>query len=123
VIIADTTIWIDHLRSRDPTLERLMEGIEVLMHPFILGELMLGSIADRTDRLREWRDLPKAKVLRHEDVQLLIETHRLYSRGIGYTDANLLVTAMSSDGVQLWTRDKRLSRLAVEMDVAARLDH
>jgi hypothetical protein len=123
VIIADTTIWIDHLRSTDPTLARLAAGAELLMHPFVVGELALGSIARRAERLREWADLPMAKMLRHDDVLAFVEANRLYSRGIGYTDVNLLASAATSDGVQLWTRDGSLKRLAGEFGVLARLDH
>ena len=123
MIIADTTIWIDHLRSADPTLARLAAGAELLMHPFVVGELSLGSIAKRTQRLKEWADLPRAKVLRHDDILTFVEVNRLYSRGIGYTDVNLLASAATSDGVQLWTRDGSLKKLAGEFGVLARLDH
>jgi predicted nucleic acid-binding protein len=122
VIIADTTIWIDHLRSSDPTLARLAAGAELLMHPFVVGELTLGSITKRAERLREWSDLPSAKVLRHDDILKFIESNRLFSRGIGYTDVNLLASAATSDGVHLWTRDSKLAKVADEFDVLARLD-
>jgi predicted nucleic acid-binding protein len=123
VILADTTIWINHLRSADPTLERLVLGVEILMHPFVLGELVLGSLAQRARRIREWNDLPSAKVLRHDDLLAFVEAHRMFSRGIGYTDANLLASAATSDGVLIWTRDTSLSRLADEFGILARLDH
>ena len=123
MIIADTTIWIDHLRLADRTLERLVEGVEILMHPFVTGELALGSIAHRPRRLREWSELPQAKVLRHDDLMAFVDKHRVFSRGIGYTDLNLLASAATSDGVQLWTRDGALVKLAGEFGVLARLDH
>jgi len=93
------------------------------MHPFVIGELALGSIAKRAVRISEWRDLPRAKVLRHDDIMTFIEAHGLFARGVGYTDINLLASAATSDGVLLWTRDGRLSRLADEFGVLARLDH
>jgi len=123
VIIADTTIWINHLRSADPTLERLVAGVEILMHPFVFGELVLGSLAHRAERLREWADLPVAKVLRHDDILTFVETNRLFARGIGYTDVNLVASAATSDGVQLWTRDRCLRDVANDFGVLARLDH
>ena len=122
MIIADTTIWIDHLRSSDPTLERLVAGVEILMHPFVVGELVLGSIADRSHRLRQWADLPVAKVLRHDDLLAFIESNRLFARGIGYTDVNLVASAATSDGVLLWTRDRRLHGVAADFGVLARRD-
>jgi predicted nucleic acid-binding protein len=123
MILADTTIWVDHLRSPDPTLARLAAGAELVMHPFVIGELALGSIAKRALRLKEWADLPVAKVLRHDDILAFVETNRLYSRGIGYTDVNLLASAATSDGVLLWTRDGSLRDLAAEFGVLAKLDH
>jgi predicted nucleic acid-binding protein len=67
--------------------------------------------------------LPSAKVLRHDDILRFIESNRLFSRGIGYTDVNLLASAATSDGVQLWTRDGKLAKAADEFGVLARLDH
>ena len=123
MILADTTVWIDHFRATDPNIERLVDRLELYMHPFVIGELAMGSIADRQRAISAWREFPMAKVLRHEDLLALVEQHRLYSRGIGYTDANLLASVLTTSGMQLWTRDKRLFGLASEMGVAARVDH
>ncbi|MHB1109141.1 MAG: type II toxin-antitoxin system VapC family toxin [Devosia sp.] len=123
MILADTSVWIDHLRIRDPTLERLMEAIELLMHPFVLGELALGSLHRREAKLMEWRKLPMAAVPRHDDILELIARNELFGRGIGYIDATLLASAMAMQGTKLWTRDRRLAAVAVEMKVAARLDN
>ena len=123
MIIADTTIWIDHLRSFDPQIERLGAAVQLMMHPFILGELVLGSLKGRSERIRQWRELPMAKVLRHDDLLKFVEAHRLFARGIGYTDLNLVASAATSDGVQLWTRDGRLRKVAEEFGVLAKLDH
>src|SRR5690349_3037041 len=39
VILADTSVWIEHFRKGEPALqERLSEG-RILMHPWISGEL------------------------------------------------------------------------------------
>ena len=123
MIVADTSIWIDHLREKDTTLERLLAVVGLAMHPFVLGELALGSINQREAKLREWRKLPQLAAQTPAMVLALIENRRLYSRGIGYTDANLLASTLATPGTKLWTRDRRLATVAAELGVAARLDH
>ena len=39
MILVDTSVWIDHLRSESLTLSDLLRNGRVLMHPFVLGEL------------------------------------------------------------------------------------
>jgi predicted nucleic acid-binding protein len=39
MVLVDTSVWIDHLRNDNHRLRELLDGAEVLMHPFILGEL------------------------------------------------------------------------------------
>ena len=46
MILVDTSIWIDHLSDGEPYLVRLLEDESVLMHPFIAGELALGSLGN-----------------------------------------------------------------------------
>ena len=47
VILADTSIWIDHFRHSDAELRRIIEEDMLLCHPFVIGELALGSLRDR----------------------------------------------------------------------------
>ena len=47
MILVDTSVWIAHLRVKDPVLSRLLEAGQVLMHPFILGELACGNLQNR----------------------------------------------------------------------------
>jgi predicted nucleic acid-binding protein len=115
MIVADTSVWIDHLRSGDQQLVTELECGSILMHPFIAGELALGSLgspAKRAAILRDLDSLPTAKLARNEEVRLLIERRSLFSLGIGYVDANLLASVLLTPGDQLWTRDKRLRRIA-----------
>jgi hypothetical protein len=44
MILADSSIWVDHLRRKDATMEaRLGERI-IVIHPFIIGEVALGHL-------------------------------------------------------------------------------
>lgn len=47
MILADTSIWIDHFRHVDAELRRIIEGDLLLCHPAVIGELALGSLRDR----------------------------------------------------------------------------
>jgi predicted nucleic acid-binding protein len=47
VILVDTSIWNDHWRNRDERLTRLLESGQVLVHPFVVGELALGNLLHR----------------------------------------------------------------------------
>ena len=40
-VLADTSIWIDHFRRGDVRLEECLDHGDVVMHPFIVGELLL----------------------------------------------------------------------------------
>lgn len=108
MILVDTSIWIDHLRQRDERLSKLLNHGQVLAHPFVIGELALGSLQNRVVILGALQDLPQAPVATEGEVLSFIEQNALYSIGIGYIDAHLLAAVRLSPGATLWTRDKRL---------------
>ena len=114
MILVDTSIWIDHLRTGDKELAELLTNSQVLMHPFILGELACGNLRQRTEILTLLKDLPQATTARDDEVLYFIERHELMGRGIGYIDAHLLASVVLDGGAHLWTRDKRLQAIAGE---------
>ena len=116
MILIDTSVWVDHLRKGDPQLADLLERGVVIMHPFVLGEIACGSLADRSSILELLQDLPAAVVADGEEVLGFIERHGLHGKGVGYIDVHLLASvALTADGVRLWTRDRRLSAMAAEL--------
>ena len=62
MILVDTSIWVDHLRSGDPTLRALLDDGQVLVHPFVIGEIALGSLRRRDVVLTAMANLPPAAV-------------------------------------------------------------
>lgn len=120
MILADTSVWVDHLRRGHPTLARLLEACEVLAHPFVIGELALGHLERRDLILGDLRDLPQAAVASHQELLHFIGQRRLFGRGLGYVDAHLLAATQLTAGAALWTQDKRLHRVAEELALAAR---
>jgi predicted nucleic acid-binding protein len=113
LILVDTSVWVDHLRSGDAQLADLLERGAVLMHPFVVGEIACGSLSDRSSILELLGDMPAAVVAEGDEVLAFIERHVLHGKGIGYVDVHLLASVALTEGASLWTRDKRL-RLAAE---------
>jgi len=118
VILVDSSIWIDHLRAPDERLGRLLQDDLVVTHPHVIGELALGSLRDRDLMLDLLDQLPQVPLAEDIDVRRMIETRRIHARGIGYSDAHLLASALIDRRAQIWTRDKRLAAVAGELGVA-----
>lgn len=95
---------------------------QTLMHPFVIGEIALGSIRRRQSLISMLRGQHKAPVATHDEVLDLIERERLHGLGIGYVDAHLLASARLA-GAALWTRDKRLDLAADRLGVRAGVEH
>jgi len=116
--LVDASVWIDHFRNGSGELAEALDRGEVLTHPFVIGEIALGSVRQRQVVLTELGRLPTAAVARTEEVLRLIEAQRLWSAGIGYVDAHLLASVLLTPGSLLWSRDKRLMSAAVSLGVA-----
>lgn len=112
MILVDTSVWIDHLRGGDERLVTLLNSGQVLMHPFVIGELACGNLRNRKEVLTLLKDLPKAPIATDNEVLFFIERHALMGRGIGYVDAHFLAAATLNESPRLWTRDKRLRATA-----------
>jgi predicted nucleic acid-binding protein len=76
VILADTSIWVDHFRSGNDELRRLLTDRQIVMHPFIVGELALGSLRERTKVLAFLDMLPQVRVARLDEVRQMIDVLR-----------------------------------------------
>ncbi len=118
MILVDTSIWIDHLRQSCEKLAQLLGAGQVFVHPYIIGELALGSLQNRHAVLGALQNIPHAPVATDNEVLHLIETNALYGIGIGYIDAHLLAAARLSPGTLLWTRDKRLLDASTRLGLA-----
>ena len=110
MILVDTSVWIEHFRKGNRRLKSLLYENEVLIHPFIIGEIACGSLENRTEILNLLGALPEARLADHHEVLNLIESKHIYGRGIGWVDAHLLASALLSNS-KLWTLDKRFSEV------------
>jgi predicted nucleic acid-binding protein len=115
VILADTSVWIDHLRSRDATLAGLLDNSAVLAHPWVTGELALGNLRRRNEVIGLIQGLPQATMASDDEVLRLIEQESLHGAGIGYVDAQLIAATRLTPDTALWTRDERLSTVTTRL--------
>jgi predicted nucleic acid-binding protein len=110
VILADTSIWVDHLRNRNPEMEKYLGQGQIIMHPFIVAELSVDSLRNRQTTLGAMESLLQAKVAALPEVRHMIEAQTLYSKGIGLTDAHLVASCLITPGTHLWTRNLALKK-------------
>jgi predicted nucleic acid-binding protein len=116
MILVDTSVWIDFFRGRPAasTLTDHLDQDRVLVHPWVRGELALGSLGRRRSAvLADLARLPPAPMVTESEVLAMIDARRLSGSGIGWVDAQLLASALVT-GAALWTRDRRLASVAAE---------
>ena len=114
MILVDTSVWIDHLRHGEAELVAALQQSQIIVHPFVVGELACGNLKNRSQILSLLESLPAATKASDAEVRAFIDQHALMGRGIGYIDVHLCASARLS-GAQLWTRDKRLHAVASEL--------
>jgi len=94
---------------------------QIVIHPFIIAELALGSLQERTNTLVLLDLLPQIRMAQLSEVRLMIEARRLYNLGIGLTDAHLIASVFINPSTLLWTKDKRLRKAAESLGIYASL--
>jgi predicted nucleic acid-binding protein len=121
MILVDSSVWIDHLRTPEPRLSRLLTVREALVHPFVLGEIVLGFTRGQPNLVEVLRDAPQAPVAEPDEVLAFVEMHGIGGRGIGYVDAHLLASTLLLPDTLIWSRDRRLAAVADTLGIAADL--
>ena len=115
--LVDTACWIDHLHRPNDRLGQLLAWEQVLLHPFVFGEISCGQTHQRESTLRALRELDLAPVAEDKAVMELVETRQLFGVGLGFVDAHLLASAMIAE-CALMTRDRALLRAAERIGVS-----
>lgn len=116
MVLVDTSVWVDHLQKGDARLEFFLENDEILIHPFIIGELACGNMKNRLQVLSLINRLPVIVTACSRDVLKMIERRQLFGIGLGWVDAHLLASCMLGQHL-LWTRDKKLRSAAIDCRV------
>ncbi|MBW1930779.1 MAG: type II toxin-antitoxin system VapC family toxin [Deltaproteobacteria bacterium] len=117
MVIVDTSIWITHLRQGNRHLKALLLDGEVMCHPFIIGELACGNIKNRNEILSLLQALPMAPIIEFDEFLYFVDRNKLMGIGIGFVDVHLLASAQLAN-VPLWTTDKRLRSVALDLNLA-----
>ena len=108
MILADTSVWVDHLRRGNARLAALREQTQVAGHPFVTGEIALGHLKRRAEILALLTSLPQAAPAEHDEVLRFVAENELAGSGLGWVDVHLLASAALGRS-RLWTLDKRLA--------------
>jgi predicted nucleic acid-binding protein len=119
MVLVDTSVWVRFLSNRAPYaagLDRLLADGDVVGHEFVFGELLIGDRGGRRQLLAEYGLLVEAPVVPHVEVVRFIRERKLHGRGIGWVDAHLLASALTSHSM-LWTADARLADVANALGV------
>ena len=116
-ILIDTSVWINHLRKPDSEIERLLAEDRVVTHPFILGELALGSTKAFGDVEGFFRPFDRVSLATSKEMFTFIKKNELSGTGIGLVDAYLLAGCLIDGGTKLLTADKKLAKIAHRLGV------
>ncbi|HEX4684245.1 MAG TPA: type II toxin-antitoxin system VapC family toxin, partial [Gemmatimonadaceae bacterium] len=111
VIVADTSVWIDHFRRHNAAFAARLDAGEIAIHESVIGELACGGLRHRAHVLQLLRSLFTVTSASFDEVMHLIDRRKLMGRGIGWTDAQILAGCMLGQA-RLWTLDVRLARIA-----------
>jgi hypothetical protein len=116
-VLVDTSVWRRYFAGAPAV--RALGGLldedgAVLVHPFVIGEMVLGGLSAREEGL--FARLPAAAAVPHDEVLSFVRRRKLARRGIGWVDAHLLASALASGGV-LWSVDADLAAAAGDLGV------
>ena len=114
MILVDTSIWIDHLQRPIPELNEQLRARRIVCHEMVIGEIACGNPHNRQGALNDLEQLPTLGTRPAREIIDLIEARSWMGRGIGCVDANLLGSVIAEENATLWTKDRRLRRLAEE---------
>src|SRR5438132_12951336 len=103
--LVDTSVWVNHFRSRDGKLAHLLEDGLAGTHPFVIGELAVGNLKDRSETVFSFQALPRLEIASEAEVHHLLESHHLWGLGLGWVDLHLLAAAAISQW-QILTADR-----------------
>src|SRR5215471_21195497 len=114
-LLADSSVWIDHLHKTNEEFGRALEAKQICVHQAVIGELACGTLARRAEVLTRLMLLPELPDPTFGELLALIDRRKLWGRGLAWVDVQLLGTVLLG-GAKLWTHDQPLHRVAQELD-------
>ncbi len=121
MVIVDTSVWVDFIRSGDARLQDWIASDLILQHPFVTAEIGMGSFRSPDDRNRViglLESFAQVNVTDDETFHQFVSDETLYGTGIGFADAQLLHACVRQPEARLATRDKRLADQARRLKIA-----
>jgi predicted nucleic acid-binding protein len=119
MVLVDTSVWVAHFRKSNASFESLLVNDQILCHPLVLIELACGSPpAPRYKTLSYIQKLQQATVATTSETLEFIEKHQLQESGCGAIDISLLASTLLSENAQIWTLDKSLDKLAIQLGIS-----
>ena len=119
MILADTSVWVNHLRRSNARMASLLSEGEIAGHPFVIGEIALGHLRNREEILELLANLSQATPADHDEVLRFVDQRHLAASGLGWVDVHLLAAA-ALDRLTLWTLDRRLAAIASSLGLGDR---
>jgi len=117
LILVDTSVWVDHLRNPETTLEQLIRANLVIGHPYVTGEVAVGDIRDWHETVTGLQELRQAQIATETEFLALVAQEKLAATGLGFVDIHILASCRITPDTKLWSRDKRLARHADRLGV------
>jgi predicted nucleic acid-binding protein len=116
-VLVDTSVWRRYFAggANVRALGALLDDDAILIHPFVVGELLLGGLSAREEELLG--HLPTAHVAAHAEVLRFVKQRGLARRGVGWVDVHVLASALASSAA-LWSLDHPLADVARALGVA-----
>jgi predicted nucleic acid-binding protein len=111
-VLVDTSVWVDHFRRRNDGLVELLLKDQVLIHPWVIGEIACGTPPRRSATLADLASLQPATQASPSEVLAFVEREQLFGRGCGWVDVHLLTATCLTPNCQLWTLDQQLDAQA-----------
>lgn len=117
-ILADTDIWCNYFSQGNPHLAQLIEHDLIAIHPLIIGELAVGNLIERQQTIQDLRAFQTIKPASDDEALLLIQHHKLWTKGLQWNDLIILASVITTPGTLLWTQNRRLSEIAQQFSVS-----
>lgn len=117
MVLVDTSVWVHHLRFSNPELVSLLNNAEVMIHPFVIGELACGNLKNRNEILTLLHSLPAVSQADDDEILFFVEKNKLFGKGVGLIDVHLL-SSSKLENILLWTTDKKLEKVANKLNLA-----
>lgn len=111
MILPDTSIWVDHFKSKNGNkiLLNALANSVVYCHPMIYGELLLGGFLKDPKVKQGLLYLPFTKEVRPPEIHEFLLNHSLMRKGIGWVDCNILYDSYVNS-LHLITLDRALQK-------------